>query len=409
VTLIDILGNRPHACEETAMVAVAPSVPKLSVAVMTHPARLTDARRLRSELRTGGDSDTEVVIACDPAPHEGPSTLRSARLAWRQTGTDATHHLVVQDDIQVHPHFLAHVVDAVTRHPDRALSFFTEWGSATATAVRIAALRGDAWVPVVDHYVPTQALVMPAAVARDVDAFLAPLPTQAVDDEALRDFLSRQGVEALVSVRNLLQHSDAPSIFGNSYMGLRRGACYRPDLAESGVPAGPVLDHPAVLPCFSWWDRAAEFRLWDAPGDVAWHSRPIAELFETVGMAPDRLGDGLVAAVASLTEALPHRIPVPGAALADLWATACAIGLLAVRGADRSIEDSLRRPEAQVSLQTLAPGALRLIADHEELTRWAGPFTEFVIDAVRAGATAELPGVFPDHYLPALHQRKRAA
>ena len=124
-----------------------------------------------------------------------------------------------------------------------------------------------AWVPALDHYVPTQALVMPVAIARKVDDFLAPLPLQVADDEAFRDLLAQHGVPALVSVRNLVEHADTPSIAGNSFLGLRRGACYRPDLAEAGISNEPVLAAPVFLPYFSWWDHAAEFRLWNIPGE----------------------------------------------------------------------------------------------------------------------------------------------
>ncbi|MET7426148.1 hypothetical protein [Dactylosporangium sp. NPDC005555] len=372
--------------------------PKLSVAVMTHPARLAAAQRLREQLSAADTTGATVTIACDPAPHEGKATLRSARLAWRQAGADVTHHLVVQDDVLVHPSFLAHVADSVARHPDHALSFFTEWASATAAAARIGALRGDSWVPALDHYVPTQALALPVAIARQVDAFFAPLPLTVPDDEAIHDLLARNGVPALVSVRNLVQHRDTPSIIGNSYLGLRPGVCYRSDLAESGVPDGPILDVPALLPYFSWWDRAAEFRLWNVPGQMEWHSRPITELLDAFGRNPAGPGATASAAIARLAAARPDDVPVPDTALSDLWAAAFILGLVAMTGTDGSIADALARPEAQVSLHTLAPGALRRLADAEELARWADPLADFVIDAVRAGAAVDLPKEFPEHY-----------
>src|SRR5437660_12652471 len=128
---------------------------------MTHPARVQSAERLGAEHR-----DRDLRIACDPAPELGPATLRTARAAWAMVAPHATHHLVIQDDVILPDRFFEHVAAALACRPDSALAFFAEWGCATATAIRVAALRGASWAEVVDWYVPTQALALPAAVAR---------------------------------------------------------------------------------------------------------------------------------------------------------------------------------------------------------------------------------------------------
>jgi hypothetical protein len=365
---------------------------RLSVAVMTHPARLAAARRLAGRL--GG----EATIACDPAPEDGPATLRTARLAWRQAGPDATHHLVVQDDVRVRPGFVDRVAEAVARFPGHALAFFAEWGSATATAVRVAALRGEGWAPVVDHYVPTQALVLPVAVAREVDGFLAGLAPDTPDDHALRDLLGRRGVPCLVSVPNLVQHDDVPSLIGNADMGLRRAVCYAPVLADARVDGAEALDPPAGLPYFSWWDRAAEFRIWDHPGGSTWRGIPLDDFFTTVGLAAATVRDGLSGATDRLAGGDPGGLAVPAPALVDLWLTGFAIGLLAAGGTGDEDRVRPRRPVAALALRSLAPGALRLLVDARTLSRREERLAEFVTEAVRAGAGTAVPGALPTRY-----------
>lgn len=367
---------------------------RLSVAVMTHPARLAQAQRLAGKL--GG---TNVTVACDPAPEQGPATLRTARVAWQHVAADATHHLVVQDDVQVRPNFLTRVAEAAADHPQHALAFFAEWGSATANAVRLAALRGAGWAPVVDHYVPTQALVLPAVVAREVDGFLAGLAPDTPDDIALRDLLLRRGIPAVVTVPNLVQHADVPSLIGNSPMGLRHAVCYEPGLADAGVDGGPELGMPAGLPYFSWWDRAAEFRVWDRPGATTWRSHPLDDFFGALELTAEQARHSLPGAAGRLGADGPDRIPVPAQALTDLWLTGFAIGLLAVDGSGEQHRIQPIRPAATVAVQSLAPGALRLMIDPGTLSKWTDRFAAFVTAAVLAGAATAVPAAAATRYL----------
>jgi hypothetical protein len=76
----------------------------LSVAVMTHPRRRDHAQKLAAALHP-----YPVDIVLDPAPDGPPESLRTAVRAWAAAG-DATHHLVVQDDIVVTDGFIGHVL-----------------------------------------------------------------------------------------------------------------------------------------------------------------------------------------------------------------------------------------------------------------------------------------------------------
>ncbi|NEE20505.1 hypothetical protein G3M58_80350, partial [Streptomyces sp. SID7499] len=80
-------------------------------------------------------------------------------------GRDSTHHLVLQDDVEVSDGLLDGVQRAAGVHVDAALSYFVEWGSRTAVLARWAALTGVSAVPVINPYVPTVALSLPSALA----------------------------------------------------------------------------------------------------------------------------------------------------------------------------------------------------------------------------------------------------
>jgi hypothetical protein len=127
---------------------------------MAHPSRLRQAEALRDR-----HPDLGLQIVSDTDAGRGHS-LGTALRAWGAVAPDAAHHLVVQDDCLLCEGFADLLLAAVTARPADALCFFTEWGSRTADALRLAALEGPAWTPALDIYVPTLAAVLPAAVAR---------------------------------------------------------------------------------------------------------------------------------------------------------------------------------------------------------------------------------------------------
>lgn len=344
---------------------------------MTHPARLSDAQRIAAQHR-----EWDPCIVCDPCPELPPATLRTARVAWSRVAPGATHHMVIQDDVILHPRFFEHVAAAVASHPTSALGFFTEWGSRTATTVRIAALRGASWAEVYDWYVPTQALVLPADVARAVDEQAATEDEDTPDDHVLGHLVQRLDIGAYVSVPNLLQHADAPSIMGyQAAMGPRRSACYSPELAASGVPDGPVLAGLAHVPHFRWWDCRAEC----VPRPPAEEKLGTRSWLQAMGVPASRLRAPLAehgvdpASVGSCTERIGEAV------LTDLWLTAFATGLIAGQGGHALDERAVTSPTAVLALRSLAPGSVRLLTGPDDLDRVGQALEPFVRDAVRAG------------------------
>ena len=335
----------------------------VSAAVMTHPTRLRAARRLCVAL-----SPIEARPAVDPEPHAKPGAMRSARLAWAAAEPHATHHLVLQDDVEPAAGFAAAVAAGVAQHPDAALSFFAEWGSRTAALVRLAAMAGASWVPMINPYVPTQALVLPAPLAADLAAFLREeTADDEPDDEAILRFLERRGTRMLVSVPNVVEHLDLPSLTGNEGHGVRRAACLLdgPELGSS------VLDPPPLLPFLAWVDATAT-----TVDTTSFARRPTLDVLTARGLD----GDRIVAACEPLLSDVLRADIGPGY-LTELWVTAVATGVLGPAS-------DLDTPIVRAALRTMAPGALRTHVDFGALERHADDLAALVTAGVRHGREA---------------------
>src|SRR5262245_51611110 len=148
----------------------------LSAVVMTHPRRIAAAEALRQR-----HPELDLGIIVDPDPGGAPDALRTARLAWAAAGEHATHHLVIQADMLLVDGFAKQLHAAIEAMPDGLLCLFSEWGSRTSHAVRLAAIAGASWVPVLDPYIPTAAHVLPAKLSR----LLAEYPGEGPDDVML--------------------------------------------------------------------------------------------------------------------------------------------------------------------------------------------------------------------------------
>ncbi|MFE5996928.1 MULTISPECIES: hypothetical protein [unclassified Streptomyces] len=216
----------------------------ISAAVMAHPRRAAEAARLADALPGWG---TEVVV--DPAPEAGPGALRTARAAWAAVAPDATHHVVLQDDVVPCRDFAAQVAHAVRELPDAPLALYANWNSWNGAATRAAALQGASWVPAVPgEWTPSLALVLPRA---DVEALLAAVPPDTAgpdpDDTVLARELGRRGRRVLIPVPHWVEHADGASLVGNDVYGPRHSACFADDTDGGPDPAGGVAAAPDVL------------------------------------------------------------------------------------------------------------------------------------------------------------------
>jgi hypothetical protein len=356
---------------------------RLSAAVMTHPSRAVHAQRLRDR-----HPELALRLAVDPDPDQPGGAMRTARLAWQAVAPDATHHLVVQDDTVLCESFLAHLLRAIEARPAQAISLYTEWGSETSYAVRLAALSGSAWAEVIDDYVPTQALVLPAAVAREFDAFPGD-PDQIHDDFAMRSYLVATGVPAWVTVPNLADDAKLSSVVGHDHLGERSSACYV-DEEPSRIGWSGSVATPSVVPAFGF-RIGRSYTLLRATGTRHGWRRALHPLASRYGRPTEAIMD-----IGRATLKDDRLRPVGSRLLLELWLTAYGLGLAAAG----LLEDSapFDRPLARRAIATMPDGALRFLVDDRQRVALREPLLDLVETGARQGHDAGLPVVGEDAF-----------
>ncbi|MGW1061784.1 hypothetical protein [Micromonospora rubida] len=347
---------------------------RLSACVMAHPVRQAAAERLAVAL-----AEFDAGVVTDPEPGRPGGPLRTSRMAWSRVAPGATHHLVVQDDSVLAPDFVRHALAGTRALPGHALGLFTEWGSFTSYALRVAALVGTDWVEVVDGYMPAQALILPADVAREFDRYAARATTgDEPDDEVLLGFLRSMGVPMVVPVSNLVQHGDEVSIAGNGWHGLRKAACWRTDPV---APADTVLDRIALVPFFSWFTGDAICRFRDQPASDDWRQVPAVDLLRAHGLGDDDVRR----LIANGCPQRPSDAEVPAHLTQALVTAAVAVGLLAGECGAPAAGARTREPVAAAALATLVPGGLRNFVDGQALPAVSEQLAPVVEAATRLG------------------------
>jgi hypothetical protein len=353
----------------------------LSAAIMTHPKRFDRSQRLPEQF-----PEWNLRVVTEPFPERPPASIRTARAAWGAVDRGATHHLVIQDDVDFPADFFRHVVAAAARHPEAALAFFAEWGCRTSSVIRIAALRGASWAEVVDEYIPAQALLLPAEAARGAARFMATLPDIFADDKALHWYLAREGLPQLVSVPNLVQHADVPCLTRNARHGPRWATCYSPESAAAGLSGETAVRGLTWVPYYAWWNQRAESCVRSDERSVEWRlTGTTAEL----AVALDRPASSLeLACTASLrrhsTDFLEAGLVHQGT-LRQLWFTALALGVVAAEGAQPITEETLRSRTVMLALASFVPGALRTVLRSQDLARATRDLIPAMCEAVHAG------------------------
>ena len=362
---------------------------ELSAVVMTHPLRLVAARDLQ---RRHPELALEVVL--DPEPgHWRRSPLRTARAAWRSAPPDATHHLVVQDDVVLCPDFLDHVRCAIATAPTAALSFFTEWGSYTSFGLRLAALSTSSWVEAADSYLPTQAAVLPTELASGFDDYAArEAGRERMDDVVLLDYVRRLGVPALVSVPNLVQHDDTASLVGHEHFGPRRSACYAPAIPTPPCWSGGVTA-PTLIPVMHQETHLALCHLRPSADRHDWSRMRTERLLSDHGLDPDALDAALERTLAGIERGSEAGEAIGTPLLRGSWHTSVALGLALSRlwaetGHARPLAEALADPVASAALSTMPAGVLRRVLPEEMLAEITAPLTALVRGGLMVGFTA---------------------
>ena len=348
-----------------------------SAAIMTHPSRLDYARSIASRLPGIG-----VELAVDPDPGARPSTVRTARRAFGASTSEATHHLVLQDDVLMTDGFLRVLEEAVVMRPEAALSLFAEWGSRTAYLARWATSIGVNFVPVFNPYMPMQAIVLPCPLAVDLSAYLeTDVSDEEPDDRAVLRFLTKVDAQRLVVVPNLVEHLDFPSLVGNSDQGERRSVCAA--LSGDFPVFGPdVLPLPKFLPFFAW--TSGDAVVIDTANDVPSAHRPSGDALSSWGLSAVDQSEEYESSLDLLDEE-PRQ--VDQRLLKGVWQTAVALGAVQEAAWPGTIERVLGTDKfATESLFTLAPGALRRFVDVSVFMKHKAAVTTWLRAAMRLGA-----------------------
>lgn len=364
---------------------VSPGV-RVSTAVLTRPAWKARVDELRS-----ANPDLDVDVVLDQSSDGWRVSPDADRIAWSRVPADATHHLVLHDDVVLCADFGARLRQALAVAPAGVNSLFADRGSDTAQAVRLATLTGGSWTPVVDAVVPERALLMPAVEARRYCEF-ARRNRDARRSTVLEEFLVHRRLTAYVSVPDLvdvrrtvdpdldeLLHGSAGATV-SSCAGDQAGGDFRndvvapPAIAVLGVGGFDAFCHYVPL----------------VPGT---HSRTSMghEVLITLGVSMEELAEGFAIDLDYHPEVTD--LDLGKSLLFQLWATLFIQGAIA-RGCagDGGVElfDAAlaERPMVRAALATFVGGALRGTLSSALLSHVSEKTTSFCVASMRSGFAA---------------------
>jgi hypothetical protein len=357
---------------------------RLTGGVMAHPRRMETALKLIQSTPEGF-----LNLVLDPEP-ERPVSLRTAMRAWSSIPSSATHHLVLEDDATLSAGFVEHAERAAASAPDAAIAFYANWHSRNGGAVRLGALAHARWVTAVAEYTPTVALLLPAEVGAGFPRYARDHGGNWADDVVMSRYLRSIGVPTLLTVPNLVQHGDLPSLSGNDFHGLRLAACFSDMPRDTDWSLENRFD-PDVVPYFDAGITQCHIRY----PDRRW--RTIAS-----GRFVPRLGIDAADCRATFNTALestPSLTPwldrhLPHKVLAEFWQAAYVLGVLGRRcGRDADIQARLRDwnddPLVGMCLATLGPGGLCRSLGAADLLRLTPVLDGLAYQALRAGAARD--------------------
>lgn len=335
---------------------------RLSTVIMCHPSRRGSAERIAAAVRP-----LAARIVEDPDPAGCPSPLRTAKLAWAAVAGGATHHLVLQDDVELCDGFAAQVATLTRRHPGAALALSVLWNSPyNAYRVRQAAVAGHPAVRLAGwEWVPALGLVLPAGAAVRLADYLRGFPDEdRDDDEHIAVFCARHGIDVITPVPHLLDHRPGPSVAGNDDHGLRRAAVPATGPAAAGTWDGPVLAEAGRAGGVQYGvelvESACYLRLRRSGG---------GEATESPFTWPWRPWSALLGVPAEVLAAGPVDPPPPlaGELAAEIWAAGFLLGALAPPSApDRPAHRAPRTAAADQALRSWIAAGLRP-SDQERL------------------------------------------
>jgi hypothetical protein len=360
---------------------------RISTAVMAHPARREQAEQLVRR-----HPELDATIAFDPDPGGAPATLRTAAAAWSQVRDDATHHLVLQEDVQLCRGFNAALYQALSVAPEGAIALFNSWVMSTAQAVRQAALCGASWTPTVDPWSPTQALLLPADAARGFAPYTERYSADKPDNRAMAEYLADRGLITYVAIPNLAEHRPTPSLLLNDLLyGVRDSVLFPPSAEVGPVPFTDRIVTPVAVATMGTGDFESFCHYDPVVGWPRSATAPAPEVLMTHGMSAPELGEGFASDLDYHPEATATGLGE--SLLFQFWLTMFIQGHLARGLPDMDQLDSVdvaldKHRWARLALESFPAGALRKTFPRSTLRTVADQLTPLCVSALRSGFSA---------------------
>ncbi|ASY36644.1 hypothetical protein CAC01_10765 [Streptomyces sp. CLI2509] len=331
---------------------------------MTHPIRMEAASRLAE-----ADTLGRVCVVTDPEPDGPPTALRSAALAWQSVNEDATHHLVLQDDVVLAEGFFTYAERVAAAVPDEAVAFYAGWEGRTGAALRMAALAGQEWTYAIEEHSPCLALMLPADVARGYTGYAAEEGRGWPYDVVMQRYLNSRGVPIRVSVPSTVDHSEVPSIAGNSTHGWRQSPLFTHRAPE---PTTFRCTQFATVPFYQYGLARTALR---QDAQAPWQYIETERYLQRVGLG-EQSSSALAAAGSSH---LPERVTKA------VWETAFAMGAVIA-----SLTDELPTREVlRTVLDSVGPGGLCEDYTADDLRELIPAVGELALTAFEAGRRAQ--------------------
>ncbi|MBB1259188.1 hypothetical protein H3147_10095 [Streptomyces sp. OF8] len=298
---------------------------------------------------------------------------------------------MVQDDVELCDGFAAAVTQAIASKPNSPLALFTSWGSRTAQVVRLAALTGESWAPVVDRFVPPVALVLPAPEARDFARHTETLDLTVTDGKALTNFLESRGADAYVSVPNLVEHDSEDSLMGHHIMmGVRRSALFSA-MADAPHPMnGSVASVTTVAHLDGLSGYTAIYPGSATSGEAI--PPPAHNVLGQAGMTGPEITDLFLSDLRRSPSADPSDSGFGRPLLFQLWLAMFAMGaqLPSALGdsSPGALETALERPLSSLGLSTFPSGVLCRILPDKRLTKSTEQLLPLCVGGICSGFAA---------------------
>ncbi|MER7395042.1 NAD-dependent epimerase/dehydratase family protein [Streptomyces sp. NPDC000151] len=337
---------------------------KLSGAVMAHPKRMKEA-----QLIADADAKGRIRVTVDPEPGGRPTALRTALVSWGCVAPDATHHVVLQDDVLLADGFYEHAERVAARVPHEAVAFYAGWEARNGAVARLAALTGSPWAYTLQEHVPCQALMLPADVARGYAAFQEEHGEGWPYDVVVQQYLNSLGIPVRFTTPSTVQHDEVPSIAGNSYHGFRQATLFTGQAAEPSTYDCPRFP---VVPFYQYGDARCAVRR-----ETEWEYLETERYLRRLGL----LDNATAAFDAAEPSGLPERVS------RAVWLTGFATGVVTADAPE---------PEPSVAaavMETLGTGGLCEEYTAAELLAMAPAVRDLALAALAAGRRAGRLGI----------------